>query len=346
MKKIISIILSAVIVMGLFSACGKNKPVQDASYTFTVPTDPTGSRSWTVSYDKSGVVSHKITMRDDGENTDVVFSGEKHGTARATVYRTIPGSTISEADDVYVIELDVDRKGAVSLSSPQYGEYEMNCGNAISGAKWNIEYDEEKLHCSSRNKMFESEGDGMQSYDTVYTFTGRHTGAAHVHVTTYLSWCDITNEIRDEWLYVDGEYRVTTLRMTEFESFRLEEQGTMAVKNVYEAVSTDDGVRLSRFDTYISGDSDEEERINETVTDGDETVYRTLAGLLNECDTESWDGFSGSDPRVLDGSSFTFEAKLKDGKRIYASGSNAFPDGYRTFENGLYSCMKANKSTD
>lgn len=345
MRKVISILLLVVIIMGIFSSCRKIAPSQDATYTLRVPADSTGVQSWNVKYDKSGIVSHSIRQSDDEKKTEIVFSGVSKGTVLATAYLAKQGDSSFYATDVYVLELNVDRKGAVRESSPQYGSYEMNCGNEISGAEWNIEYNRENVHCSEHLEHFEAEGDGMQPYDTIYTFTGRHPGAAHILVSTYLPWCNITNTLSDEWLYVDSSYRVSKLSMTEFKSFRLAIQGMTEGKEVYEAVKTETGVKLSRFDAFYFTDSKEERR-NETAVDGDETVYRTLAGLLNECGTEKWNGFSGSNPHVLDGCSFTFEAKLADGRTVSASSSNHFPEHYYDFQNGLYSCLLANKKTD
>ncbi len=43
---------------------------------------------------------------------------------------------------------------------------------------------------------------------------------------------------------------------------------------------------------------------------------------------ESWDGFHGSNPGVLDGEGFRLELGFADGTTVYAAGENAFPDGY------------------
>ena len=101
-----------------------------------------------------------------------------------------------------------------------------------------------------------------------------------------------------------------------------------------EAQKTDAGVRLSEFDELSRWSDDingyEKERLNECTADGDERLYRSVAGLLQECDVEQWDGFRKSNSRVLDGTMFTFEATLADGSAIRASGSNSFPNGYGT----------------
>ena len=54
-----------------------------------------------------------------------------------------------------------------------------------------------------------------------------------------------------------------------------------------------------------------------------------LRRIAAECGLESWDGFRGSNPDVLDGESFTLEMEFADGASVYASGENRFPEGYR-----------------
>ena len=54
-----------------------------------------------------------------------------------------------------------------------------------------------------------------------------------------------------------------------------------------------------------------------------------LDQALSNAGVASWDGFRGSNPNVLDGSSFSFWMNRADGTRVSASGSNNFPTGYR-----------------
>ncbi len=318
--------------MGFFSSCGKKRPLNGKQYTFIL--EDAGEKTWNVKYETQDIVTHTLGSTEKGKPA-VIFTGVNSGKTNVTIYRCEEGKTVSDADNVYVITLEVDRRGNVTEPTPYYGEYRINCGNEISGAEWDIEYTKENIHCSEYTEHFDSEGDGMQSYNTIYAFTGRHPGAAHILVTTFLPWCDITNTICDEWLYVDSKYRVSPLEMTGFQSLRISVQDMRAGQNVYEAVNTGDGVKLSNYLSFYSGSSDKEERRDEITVEGDETLYRTIAGLLNECDVRSWDGFNGSDPDALDGSTFIFEATLIDGTTIYATGSNSFPEHYNDLISGL-----------
>ena len=59
----------------------------------------------------------------------------------------------------------------------------------------------------------------------------------------------------------------------------------------------------------------------------DEEV-RGLERLIADCGLWDWNGFSGSNPDVLDGESFSLSASFADGREIRAWGSNSFPGGY------------------
>ena len=54
----------------------------------------------------------------------------------------------------------------------------------------------------------------------------------------------------------------------------------------------------------------------------------TLLEILEDFDVASWDGFHDYDPDVLDGMSFSLEVEYADGTLVFASGENAFPEGY------------------
>ena len=53
-----------------------------------------------------------------------------------------------------------------------------------------------------------------------------------------------------------------------------------------------------------------------------------LEKLVSDYKLEDWNGFRGSDPRVLDGEGFTLEISFADDVRVRASGENKFPEGY------------------
>ena len=54
----------------------------------------------------------------------------------------------------------------------------------------------------------------------------------------------------------------------------------------------------------------------------------TLNSFVAQYGILSWDGFSGSAPGLLDGTSFGFELTLMDGTSVQAGGYGDFPDNY------------------
>ena len=80
-----------------------------------------------------------------------------------------------------------------------------------------------------------------------------------------------------------------------------------------------------------------------------EIQIRALCGkeealsLLNDCEILSWDGFYGPHPPyVLDGTAFTFDAVVNDGKMIHAYGSENFPEHFRDFTGGINTLLDRN----
>ena len=59
--------------------------------------------------------------------------------------------------------------------------------------------------------------------------------------------------------------------------------------------------------------------------------YDDLAAKFYKLGVPSWNGFSKSDPNVLDGESFSLDIELSDGRKIYAHGCNAYPKNYHEF---------------
>ena len=57
-----------------------------------------------------------------------------------------------------------------------------------------------------------------------------------------------------------------------------------------------------------------------------------LDALFRDFDLQTWNGFDESDPNVDDGSGFSLSVSLSDESRVWAGGSNAWPDGYGGFE--------------
>ena len=68
----------------------------------------------------------------------------------------------------------------------------------------------------------------------------------------------------------------------------------------------------------------------------DEAFLEKLLALLEEYQVSAWDGFSMSDPNVLDGSSFAISVRFKEKeKSISARGYMSFPPHYRDVRDAL-----------
>lgn len=63
----------------------------------------------------------------------------------------------------------------------------------------------------------------------------------------------------------------------------------------------------------------------------DEETAARVAALYENHKLWKWDGFSRSARHVLDGDGFSLALRFRDGKSMYAHGSNAFPNGYPAF---------------
>jgi hypothetical protein len=60
-----------------------------------------------------------------------------------------------------------------------------------------------------------------------------------------------------------------------------------------------------------------------------EEEVRELAALVEAHRLAAWNGFDKADPNALDGTGFELRIRYEDGQEVRASGSNAFPEGYK-----------------
>ena len=60
----------------------------------------------------------------------------------------------------------------------------------------------------------------------------------------------------------------------------------------------------------------------------DQAWVDTLTGFIRQYDMMTWDGFSGSDSMLLDGTHFYISFSFQDGIAVTASGYGRFPSGY------------------
>ena len=124
-----------------------------------------------------------------------------------------------------------------------------------------------------------------------------------------------------------------------FESIVISQNFCTAEDHVYELTRTDSGVHIANYtkrEFYSSKTNHFETDINMIrELDAGMDVYNDLVQLAATYDIASWDGFSGNNPDVLDGSSFNMSAVLADGSEIEASGTNKFPSGFRDFVSAI-----------
>lgn len=338
-SKAIPIILAVIVMFSCFGGCRNKEKLTDAPYVFTVDSDAEGKLKWQVSYADKKILTEEIKENESTGKTEITFKGLKKGKALVKVFLAPPGTNASHSSNVYALELTVNKKLGVTEEGPRYGSYTVDCGNAMTGTKWAVVAEPEGIvHCDESEKRFDSDSDGMQNFDMVYTFTGQNPGAVKVDILNTLPSTGETFTARSLTLYVDNDYKVTELEKTDFKAFKLKVQGSTAGAEVTEATRTKDGAQLRRYTLYTSwtGSEQTETIEDEKKIEGGEELYDSLAGLLHNCGAAEWDGFHGTNSNVLDGYSFTFEMTLADGKVISASGSNSYPDGYAEFQSTLY----------
>ena len=114
-----------------------------------------------------------------------------------------------------------------------------------------------------------------------------------------------------------------------FRRITLSESGSAASTYELEVLRAGSGVTVSEYNgPWQYWDDTSREDCLQARAEGGEDLYRKIALQCEALGIRSWDGFSESDPDVLDGTMFSFEAELADGGTITAHGSNAYPDHY------------------
>ncbi len=75
----------------------------------------------------------------------------------------------------------------------------------------------------------------------------------------------------------------------------------------------------------------------------DPGLITELQDIIQTYGLESWNGFQGSNPNILDGESFRLELRFADGTMVYAFGDNAFPDSYDDAMTGIDGILEKEK---
>ncbi|MBQ4396150.1 MAG: hypothetical protein II828_01365 [Clostridia bacterium] len=99
----------------------------------------------------------------------------------------------------------------------------------------------------------------------------------------------------------------------------------------YEILFRDGSAEISQYAIRFSKEGDQRVPEKRAVCSEKEILQ-----LLNSCKLLAWDGFSGAHPKgVRDGIMFRLEAVVNGNHRIYATGSENFPQHFRDFTDGL-----------
>ena len=96
---------------------------------------------------------------------------------------------------------------------------------------------------------------------------------------------------------------------------------------------------IIRTSDYVDSEYVNTDRVVNAVEGGRE-LSDTVNALFKQNRVNKWNGFVGDNPPgVLDGRTMNFDAKLIDGGKISARGSNNFPKNYGLFWNSLYNLV-------
>lgn len=110
----------------------------------------------------------------------------------------------------------------------------------------------------------------------------------------------------------------------------------------YEITKINEAVEIKYYkDEYVDGQGFVSVLKNTATCDEAEFVE-----LMNDCRVMKWDGFSGTNQEVMDGTSFTFTAYVNGSRKIYASGYMDYPKGYKEFTKGISSILDNSKVTE
>ena len=219
--------------------------------------------------------------------------------------------------------------GCTSAETGDAGTYTVEPGRRITGAERHVRLSSEGIVTWSAALRHDPlDGDGMADSVEVYAFTAVAPGEVDVQIYDILAWTD-GEQVEDAFrLVVGDDLSITRTETPQVERFELREHGSMAGCRVFEGAPGDAALMLVSvyWEGYDGNRSDERSLLVSPLEVG---------GVFIDCDVASWNGFVGSNPNVLDGYSFSFEAELSDGTTISASGTNASPEGYPAFKTAI-----------
>ena len=119
-------------------------------------------------------------------------------------------------------------------------------------------------------------------------------------------------------------------RITSFEIVTLRLSG-MRFTTEYEIVMKSKKAEVTEYEIRYEKNGDKRVPESKTVCSPDRVLK-----LLNDCELLTWDGFVGNHPKdVRDGIMFSLKATVNGSRKIYAHGSENFPEHFREFRDGL-----------
>lgn len=99
----------------------------------------------------------------------------------------------------------------------------------------------------------------------------------------------------------------------------------------YEIVMKSKKAEVTEYEIRYEKNGDKRVPESKTVCSPDRVLK-----LLNYCELLTWDGFVGNHPKdVRDGIMFSLKATVNGSRKIYAHGSENFPEHFREFRDGL-----------
>lgn len=121
-----------------------------------------------------------------------------------------------------------------------------------------------------------------------------------------------------------------------FKRITLRINGMMASTREYEVLKTVLGMEASMYDgSWQFNKMVSRKSCRQASERYNRQSYELFCEKLEQWGVRKWDGFSGSNPDVLDGEMFSLDIELEDGSLMSAHGSNAYPPNYGRFEEML-----------
>ena len=125
-------------------------------------------------------------------------------------------------------------------------------------------------------------------------------------------------------------------KITSFEIVTLRLSG-MRFTTEYEIVMKSKKAEVTEYEIRYEKNGDKRVPESKTVCSPDRVLK-----LLNDCELLTWDGFVGNHPKdVRDGIMFSLKATVNGSRKIYAHGSENFPEHFREFWNGLDAILRS-----